>query len=370
MLFAENVRVEDTRRRVERIDSGVDAALRDGARENRGRVEVSEGGRGSRIGQVIGGDVNRLHRGDRALAGRGDALLQLTEVGAESRLVADRAGHAAEQSGDLGVGLREAEDVVDEEKDVLAFFVAEMLGDRECREGHAGTRSRGLVHLAVHESGTVDNAGFLHLEPEVIALTGTLSDAAEHRVTAVLLGDVVDQLHDQDGLADAGTAEEADLSAARVRGEEVDDLDAGFERLDLGSLVDKFRRGLVDVLEGLGLDRAGVVDRLSQHVQDATQRAFADRDGDARSGILGGDASGQAFRLVHRDAAHRALTEMLGDFDDEVALFVSEAGVRDGEGVEDRRKSPLGELDVDDRTDDLSNATNVVRHFRFLIPNR
>ena len=62
----------------------------------------------------------------------------------------------------------------------------------------------------------------------------------------MLLGDVVDQLLDDDGLADAGAAEEADLAAARVGREQVDDLDAGLERLDLGRLVGERRRRAVD----------------------------------------------------------------------------------------------------------------------------
>jgi hypothetical protein len=43
------------------------------------------------------------------------------------------------------------------------------------------------------------------------------TDAAEHRDTAVLQRDVVDQLHDDDGLADAGAAEQADLAALAGR---------------------------------------------------------------------------------------------------------------------------------------------------------
>jgi hypothetical protein len=42
----------------------------------------------------------------------------------------------------------------------------------------------------------------------------------------VFHGDVVDELHDDDGLADAGAAEQADLAALQVRLEQVDDLDA------------------------------------------------------------------------------------------------------------------------------------------------
>ena len=41
----------------------------------------------------------------------------------------------------------------------------------------------------------------------------------------MLGGDVVDQLLDQDGLADTGAAEQADLSAFGVGGQQVDDLD-------------------------------------------------------------------------------------------------------------------------------------------------
>jgi len=53
----------------------------------------------------------------------------------------------------------------------------------------------------------------------------------------VLDGDVVDEFHDDDGLAHAGAAEQADLSALRVGGEEVDDLDPRLEDLDLGGLL-------------------------------------------------------------------------------------------------------------------------------------
>jgi hypothetical protein len=56
------------------------------------------------------------------------------------------------------------------------------------------------------------------------------------------LGDVVDQLLDEHGLADAGAAEQADLAALGVGREEVDDLDAGDEDRGLGRLVDEKRR--------------------------------------------------------------------------------------------------------------------------------
>ena len=41
--------------------------------------------------------------------------------------------------------------------------------------------------------------------------------------------DVVNQFLNQDGLADAGASEEADLATLDIRAEQIDDLDAGLE---------------------------------------------------------------------------------------------------------------------------------------------
>jgi len=58
---------------------------------------------------------------------------------------------------------------------------------------------------------------------QVVALTGTLADTSEDRVTSVGLGDVVDQLLDKHSLSDTGTSEETDLSSSSVGGKQVDD---------------------------------------------------------------------------------------------------------------------------------------------------
>ena len=122
-----------------------------GRREHGGGVEVGEGGGRRGIGQVVGGHVDGLNRSDRTFAGGGDALLQLAHFGGEVGLVADGGGHAAEQRGNLRAGLREAEDVVDEEQRVCAFHVAEILGDGERAECHAQAGSGRLGHLAVDQ---------------------------------------------------------------------------------------------------------------------------------------------------------------------------------------------------------------------------
>ena len=86
-----------------------------------------------------------------------------------------------------------------------------------------------LLHL--------DDAGLDHFVVKIVAFAGAFADAGEHRNAAVQLGDVVDQFHDDDGLADAGAAERADLAALQERADEVNDLDAGREHLRRGGLV-------------------------------------------------------------------------------------------------------------------------------------
>ena len=68
----------------------------------------------------------------------------------------------------------------------------------------AQTRSGRLGHLAVDQRGFRLAAGSpglmtpdsLHFQPEIVAFTGALADAGKHGIAAVLLGDVVDQLHE------------------------------------------------------------------------------------------------------------------------------------------------------------------------------
>ena len=252
VLLPDDERVEDAGGRGQRVDRRVDAQLGDVALEADRGVEVGEGRRRRRVGVVVGGDEDRLERGDRALLGRGDPLLQAGHLGGEVRLVADRGRHAPEERRHLGAGLGEPEDVVDEQEDVAALLVAEVLGHRQAGEADALARAGRLVHLAEHEGRLGDDARLGHLVDEVVALAAPLADAGEHRHAGVLLGDVPDQLLDDDRLADAGAAEDADLAALLERADEVDDLEAGLEDLDLGGLVLEGRRVAVDREVDLG----------------------------------------------------------------------------------------------------------------------
>ena len=225
-------------------------------------------------------------------------------------------------------GLREPEDVVDEEEHVLALGVAEVLGDGERGQRDAQPRARRLGHLSVDQRRArlgrvvrIDDAALLELEPEVVALARAFTHSAEHGHAAVFHGDVVDELHDDDGLADAGAAEEPDLAALEIRLEQVDDLDAGLEHLQFGRLLFERRRRSVNrpaLLRHHG--SIGKVDRLAEHVQHASERLGADRHRDRAAEILGHHAALQAVGRLHRDRAHAVLSEVLLDLDDDVEL--------------------------------------------------
>src|SRR5581483_162408 len=336
VLVAEDARVEDLGGRRERIDGGIDAQLRDLARENRRRIEVCECGRRRRIGEIVCRDVDRLHRRDRSLLRRRDALLQLAHFRREVRLVADGARHASEKRRHFRSRLREAEDVVDEEQHVLPFDVAEVFGDGEAGETNAQTRTRRLRHLSVDQSSLRvrriarhDDLRLFELEIEVVSFARTLTDAREHGEAGALLRDVVDELHDQNGLADTGAAEQAGLAALGVRFEKVDDLDARLEHLDVGRLFVEGGRLAMDGPVSFRVHRTFVVDWLPENVQDAAERLPSDRNGDRRTEIDRLHAADHSVRRLHRDATNLVLTDVVRDFDDDIDLHFAELTVID-----------------------------------------
>src|SRR5262249_9557856 len=156
-----------------------------------------------------------------------------------------RAGHASEKCRHFRTRLHEAEDVVDEEEDVLAL-VTEVLGHGQAGEPDPESRARGLVHLPEDERHLVHDPRLLHLTDEVVALARALSHAREDGDAAVLHGDVVDQLLDEHGLPEPGAPEEADLAALDEGRDQVDDLEPGLEDLELRREVTEDRWLTVD----------------------------------------------------------------------------------------------------------------------------
>ena len=165
-----------------------------------------------------------------------------------------------------------------------------------------------------------------------------------------------------DRLADAGAAEQADLPALQVRLEQVDDLDAGLEHLELGRLVLERRRRAMDRPALLRLHRpVGEIDRLAEHVHHPAERAGTDRHLNRAAEIGRLHAALHAVGRLHRDRAHPVLAEVLLHLDDDV----DRAGQfrvlgDDPQGVVDFRKVARLELDVDDGADHLDDLADVL----------
>jgi len=229
----------------------------------------------------------------------------------------------------------------------------------DCSHRQAGqrdthTRSGRLVHLAEDEHRLVDDARLGHFDPEVVALTRALADTAEGGQSAVLLGEVVNELLNQDGLADAGAAEQADLAALGVRREQVDDLDAGLEHLRRRSQVLDVRRIAMDGPTFLDLDGRTLIDRLAEQVEDASERDVADRDRDRSASVDDLDAARQAVGGVHGNATNAVVAQVLLDLDHELASIAAV----DLERVVDRRQ-PVREDGLDDDALDLFDPAGV-----------
>ena len=88
MLLPDDARGENARCGCQRIDGGINPSS-DWPAEYGGGVQVSEGCGRSGIGQIVGGNVNGLHRGDGTFFGGSDALLQLAHFCGEVWLVTD-----------------------------------------------------------------------------------------------------------------------------------------------------------------------------------------------------------------------------------------------------------------------------------------
>ena len=237
VLISDNLRVQNPGVGSQRVDGRVQALLGDGAFEGDNSVQVAEGRGNTGVGVVVGGDVDGLEGSDGTrLCGR-DPLLEVTHLRGKGRLVSHSRGHPAQQGRDFHTGQDVPVDVVDEEKDVLPLPVPEVLGHREAGEGDPQTDSGGLVHLAEDHNGLVDNAGLLHLVPEVVPLTGALPDTCEDGEAAVLGGDVTYEFLNDDRFTNTRAAISPDLSSPGEGGRKIDDLEPSLQHLRLAHLL-------------------------------------------------------------------------------------------------------------------------------------
>merc|ERR1711892_106561 len=357
VLVSNNVGVHDTAGGVKGIHSGVDSTFSNRSGQDSGGVQVSEcGGRG-RICQVVSWHVDGLHGGDGSLLGGGGTLLHATHVGGKGWLVTHSRGDTAEKGRYFGTSLGESEDVVNEEEHILTFLVTEIFSNGESSEGNTGTGTWGLVHLSVHKG---DLGGFVlqgddttlnHLIVEIVTLTGPLSHSGKHRVSSVSLSNVVNQLHDQDSLADTGTAEETNLTSLSIGGKQVNNLDTSNQDLLLNAHVLESWGFSVDGLTLVGGNGAPLVNWISNNIDDAAKSLRTNRDHDWVASVIDNITADKTFGTVHGNGPDGVLSQVLGDLQDKLG-----DPVLNNEGVEDLRKS-IFKLDVNNGTNDGDNLS-------------
>ena len=176
----------------------------------------------------------------------------------------------------------------------------------------------------------------------------------------MLHGDVVDQLLDQDRLADPRAAEQAGLAPLQVRLEQIDDLDPGLEHLQLRALLFEGRRFAMDRQHRLGVDGTHLVHRFPEYIDHPSESFLADGNHDRGARIDRLHAAHHPVGRLHGHAAHPPLAEVLlhlgghVDGDRRLGPFAG-----DPHGGIDLGNVLVRELNVHDGTDDLHDLSDV-----------
>lgn len=372
VLGSHDARVEVLGAGVQRVHGGIQALGCGCAVQIDVSVKVSERRCRSGVGRVVRRDVDRLHRRNRSLLGRSDALLKEAHFRSKGWLVADSAGHTTQKCRNLRTCLHESENVVDEDENVAAHFVAEILGHRKRGQSDSKSCSWRLVHLAEDHRRLVDNGllgavligelRVLHFQPKVVSFASSLSHAGKDGDAGCFNRDVSDELLNQNCFAQSRTAEESDLSTLVKGDHQVDDFQTGLQDLDLGRLLIELGGLAVDGhLANARAQRLAVIDGLAEKVEHTAEGLFADGNLNGGSGIDRVHAADESVGGGEGDRSDDVVSQVLGDFNDEVdaALLVP-----DGQSVVDLGQAVAAESAVDNGAEDLDDFASARHGFR------
>jgi hypothetical protein len=174
----------------------------------------------------------------------------------------------------------------------------------------------------------------------------------------VRFGDVVDQFQNDDRLTDACTTERAGFSALDERADQIDDLDAGLEYLGARVLFRQRGSRTVNRILLVEKDRTFAVDGIPRDVEDASEDAIANRDGDRRACIHNGHTADKSFGRRHGNRTCDTSAEMLLNLQREKFLPTSGREL-DRERLINGRDGVLRKLHVDHGADDLDDFAGV-----------
>jgi hypothetical protein len=183
---------------------------------------------------------------------------------------------------------------------------------------------------------------------------------------------VVDQLLNQNRLADARAAEEADLAALQVRFEQVNNLDSCLEHFQGRRLVLKRRGRPVNRIPLVGLDRSQAIHGFPKHIHHAPQSRTAHRHRNGSSEVDRFHSTHDTFRRRHRHRSNAAFAQVLCHFRDNIdGLRTLKSFASDPHRIMNLRQMMLGKLHVNHRSNDLNNVPDIsclmLRHLWLLI---
>jgi hypothetical protein len=170
----------------------------------------------------------------------------------------------------------------------------------------------------------------------------------------VVHGDVVDEFHNNDSLSYSSTAEKSNLSSLGIRGQQVNNLDAGDENLLGLALFGEERSRSVDRSANTTANRTLLIYGLANNVKNAAEGSGADGNHDRSTSVTDSLSTDQALGGFHGNCADGVLSEMLGDLENDTRRS---GGNCDFKGVQDWGKRSI-ELHVDDGTNDLGDVSS------------
>src|SRR5205807_1443758 len=172
---------------------------------------------------------------------------------------------------------------------------------------------------------------------KVVTFTRTLAYTCKHRDTPVLYGDVVDQLLDDNSLADARATKCAHFAAFCKWANKIDDLDPRFQDLCRCVLLRERRRRTMDWVTLGVVHRSAVINRVASDVKEPTKHGLAYWYGDRTASVGDAHSALQTFRRRHCDGANPAFAKMLLHFERQLR-WVAVHFVLNFEGVVDFRQ--------------------------------
>ncbi len=170
----------------------------------------------------------------------------------------------------------------------------------------------------------------------------------------MLLGNVIDQFHDQHCFTNTCTAKQADLTALGIGSNQVNHLDTGFQNLGGSFLFFIGRSGTVNGPAFFRLRIGLIVNGLAQQIENAAKALVAHRNSDGTAGIHCIQAAHHTIRCVHGNAAGHIVAHVLRHFGHD--LFIT---IHNFNGSEQFGKMAVFKTDIQHRANNLNYLADI-----------